>query len=80
MPGPTPMEPMDSYLCILLDLHVINSSTQYTQTQICAYVAQNKTHIDNIMGDPPALAAIRSQYLQEAQSIIVLNKAEDCGD
>lgn len=80
MADPTPMEPMDSYLCILLDLKVINSSTQYTQAQICSYVAQNQTYINDIMSDPPALAAIRNQYLTEAQSIVVLNKAEDCGD
>lgn len=78
MADPTPMEPMDSYLCILLQLHVINSSTTYTQAQICSYVAQNQTYVDDIMGDPPALAAVRNQYLQEAQTIVVLDKQEDC--
>ena len=78
MPTPQPMEPMDSYLCILLSIDVISSDKQYTQTQICVYVAENQTQIDNIMNNPQQLAAVRYEYMSEAQSIVVLDKTEDC--
>lgn len=78
MPTPQPMEPMDSYLCILLSINVITSTRTYTQQQICAYVAQNQTYINTVMGDPVQLAAVRLQYMSEAQLIVVLDKTEEC--
>lgn len=78
MPTPQPMEPMDSYLCILLSMDVITSTRPYTQQQICAYVAQNQTQVNYIMSHPVELEAVRQQYLAEAQSIVVLDKSEDC--
>ncbi len=78
MPTPQPMEPMDSYLCILLSIDVISPTRTYTQQQICAYVAQNQTQIDNIMSSPVQLFSVRQQYLTEAQNIVVLDKTEDC--
>jgi len=78
MPTPQPMEPMDSYLCILLSIDVIGTSRPYSQQEICAYVAQNQTTIDNIMNSPPQLASVRHQYLAEAQGIVVIDKTEDC--
>lgn len=78
MPTPQPMEPMDTYLCILLSIDVISTSQTYTQTQICGYVNEYQTTINNVMSDPVKLHGVRTQYMQDAQSIIVINKSENC--
>lgn len=80
MPTPMPMEPMNTYLCILLSIDVISTSQTYTQAQICTYVAENQTTIDNVMSDPPKMYAVRTQYMSQAQSIIVINKTENCNN
>lgn len=80
MPTPQPMEPMNTYLCILLSINVITTSQTYTQAQICTYVAENQTTITNVMSDPAKLYSVRSQYMQDAQSIIVVNKTENCNN
>lgn len=75
----TNMEPMDSYLCVLLDLQLINSTAVYTQSQICSIIVANQTDFDNIYNNPTALNAARTQYMGTAQVIEVIDKAEDCG-
>jgi hypothetical protein len=74
------MEPMDTKLCVLLELNLINASVVYTQTQICSIIANNQTAFDTIYNDPVARADARNTYLGTAQIIDVQNKSEDCGD
>jgi hypothetical protein len=80
MPTPMPMEPMDTYLCILLSINVITTTQTYTQAQICYYVAENQTTINNVMSSPVKLQSVRTQYMTQAQSIIVINKTENCNN
>lgn len=78
MPAPQPMEPMDSYLCILLSIDVITTSRAYTQQEICGYVAQNQTYVNSVMSDPVALKQVQDEYMTDAQNVEVIDKQEDC--
>lgn len=79
MPNPTSMEPMDSYLCVLLELNLIQANTTYQQSAICDAIANNQTDFDDIYNDPVALQAARDKYMGTAQVISVVDKREDCG-
>lgn len=74
------MEPMDTYLCVLLELTLINDTTAYTQRQICKIITANQTAFDEVYDNPVARANARNTYLSTAQSIVVYDKTEDCGD
>ncbi len=80
MPGPTPtpMEPMDTYLCVLLKLDLINPAVVYTQVQICGIIAANQTDFDTIYNNPVSRQAARTQYLSTASMIDVIDKDEEC--
>ncbi len=80
MPNPvTPMEPMDTKLCVLLQLQLINSTTTYTQTEICGIISNNQSSFDAIYNNPVSRQAARNEFLDEAKRIIVVDKQEDCG-
>ena len=79
MPAPVPMEPMDTYLCVLLDLNLINATTTYTQSEICSTIASNQTSFDAIYNNPAARMNARTTYLSTAQMIDVRDKRGDCG-
>ena len=80
MPGPvpTPMEPMDTYLCVLLQLSLINPAVVYTQVQICGIIATNQTDFDNIYNNPVARLTARTQYMSTASLIEIIDKDDDC--
>ena len=75
------MEPMDTYLCVLLDLNLTTSSpvSPYTQTQICGIISDNQTSFDGIYNDPAARQAAKDEFMDEARRIIVFDKEQDCG-
>lgn len=78
MPTPAPMEPMDTKICVLLELNLVNATTAYTQTQICTIISSNQTSFDAIYNDPVARLAARNKYLTTSQNIVVYDRTEDC--
>ena len=73
-----PMEPMDTKLCVLRELNLIQSPATYIQTEICTIIAQNRQAFDGICDDPVQRQAAVDANMDKVRRPILIDKLEDC--